>query len=365
MWSQKTLPGALHGSHALAVMGPRLPLLVAVLASCLLPAPGCVICDKRVEQALKALETEYLPKHLPQEQHKEFMERVRIAVNDFQVLPYEEKYYMGVIDEPTLDKAVLVFLKDLQTMRDSGMKVDELSLGPAPSGRMLQALIWCNTCMKDIHICRKKGCPDRDLSVHEMDDLILDCERSWHKLSQGLTNYRFFRVWENKTETLLSEGKEPVLTKHMVEQEDAGTYRCELGLVEASPATNMRFHVKVLPPKVNVEHPIDIELPDSEEGTVEGEQPAPPATPASVQTPSESTPPQTSQSPKPESMLRGRLVGLLIWGSVVLIAGIATAILYFHSGKVIESIKTSLFGGDSEDDKEPEDSEKKPELENK
>ena len=42
-------------------MGPQLPLLVAALAGCLLPAWGCVTCDAKVVEALYHFEMEYLP----------------------------------------------------------------------------------------------------------------------------------------------------------------------------------------------------------------------------------------------------------------------------------------------------------------
>lgn len=41
----------------------------------------------------------------------------------------------------------------------------------------------------------------------------------------------------------MSKGKEPTLTKIMVDPLDAGTYRCQLGTVQSSPATVIRFHV--------------------------------------------------------------------------------------------------------------------------
>lgn len=36
--------------------------------------------------------------------------------------------------------------------------------------------------------------PERKVKVHQMEDMILDCELNWHKLSQGLTDYSFYRV---------------------------------------------------------------------------------------------------------------------------------------------------------------------------
>lgn len=41
----------------------------------------------------------------------------------------------------------------------------------------------------------------------------------------------------------MSKGKEPTLTKIMVDPLDAGIYRCQLDTVQSSPATVIRFHV--------------------------------------------------------------------------------------------------------------------------
>ncbi|XP_074225398.1 izumo sperm-egg fusion protein 1 isoform X11 [Camelus bactrianus] len=190
-------------------MGQRwLPLLVVALTACLLPAWGCVMCDPKVVEALNSLETDYLPGHLEAKDHKNLMIRVKEAVEDFKNLPIDEDSYMGVV------------------------------------GLMLQPLIWCSTCQEQVHACRKSlDCGERKVEVHQMEDMILDCELNWHKISQGLTDYSFYRVWGNNSETLMSKGIQPTLTKIMVSPEDAGIYRCELGSVKSSPATIIHFRV--------------------------------------------------------------------------------------------------------------------------
>ncbi|XP_061028763.1 izumo sperm-egg fusion protein 1 [Eubalaena glacialis] len=340
-------------------MGPRrLPLLVAALAGCLLPARGCVMCDPKVVEALNSLETDYLPGHLEAKHHKNVMERVKQAVEAFKDLPIDEDSYMGVVDEATLEKAAWSLLKDLKRIMDSDVKgelfVKELfwmlrlakdnfasyaaqfqkaAFCPNKCGLMLQPLIWCSTCQKQVHSCRKSSnCGERKVKVHQMEDMILDCELNWHKISQGLTDYSFYRVWGNHSETLMSKGKEPTLTKTMVRANDAGTYRCELGSVQSSPATIIYFHVTVLPKRIVEEIP----SPNTEtkDEVAPGE--------VTLDRPQTATTLQ-SQSPKPEKVLRSRLVGLLTWGFVVLIASVATAILFSRSGKVIDFIKSSWF----------------------
>ncbi|XP_036690072.1 izumo sperm-egg fusion protein 1 isoform X6 [Balaenoptera ricei] len=286
------------------------------------------------------------------------MKRVKQAVEAFKDLPIDEDSYMGVVDEATLEKAAWSLLKDLKRIMDSDVKgelfVKELfwmlrlakdnfasyaaqfqkaAFCPNKCGLMLQPLIWCSTCQKQVHSCRKSSnCGERKVKVHQMEDMILDCELNWHKISQGLTDYSFYRVWGNHSETLMSKGKEPTLTKTMVRPKDAGTYRCELGSVQSSPATIIYFHVTVLPKRIVEEIPSP--NTETEDEVAPGE--------VTLDRPQTATTLQ-SQSPKPEKVLRSRLVGPLIWGFVVLIASVATAILFSRSGKVIDFIKSSWF----------------------
>ncbi|NIG58186.1 izumo sperm-egg fusion protein 1 [Pontoporia blainvillei] len=287
-------------------MGPRrLPLLVAALAGCLLPARGCVMCDPNVVEALNSLETDYLPGHLEAKHHKNVMKRVKQAVEAFKDLPIDEDSYMGVVDEATLEKAAWSLLKDLKRIMDSDVK-GEL---------FVKELFWMLHLAKDnfASYAAQFQKTERKVKFHQMEDMVLDCELNWHKISQGLTDYSFYRVWRNNSETLVSKGKEPTLTKTMVRPKDAGTYRCELGSVQSSPATIIYFHVTVLPKRIVEEIP----SPNTEtkDEVAPGEVPLDrPQTATTLQ----------SQSPKPEKVLRRRLVGLLIWGFVVLIASVAT-----------------------------------------
>ncbi|XP_058385754.1 izumo sperm-egg fusion protein 1 isoform X1 [Diceros bicornis minor] len=355
-------------------MGPRLPLLVVALAGCLLPARGCVMCDSEVVEALNSLEKDYLPGHLEPKHHKNVMKRVKQAVQDFKELPFDEDSYMGVVDEPTLKKASWSFLKDLKRITDSDVKgelfVKELfwmlslekdnfasyaaqfqkeAFCPNKCGMMLQTMIWCSNCEKQVHACRKSlDCGERKVKVHQMEDMILDCHLNWHQVSQGLTDYSFYRVWGNNAETLVSKGKEPTLTKTMVGPEDEGTYRCELGTVRSGPATVIHFHVTVLPKRIEEEIPLP-GVPTQGEVTL-----ARPQSPTTLQSP-------PSLSLNPVKMLRGRLIGLLIWGSVVLIACVATVIICLRSGKILDSVK-SWFGtvsGAAQQSQVPEEKAKK------
>nr|XP_054396850.1 izumo sperm-egg fusion protein 1 isoform X3 [Pongo abelii] len=180
VWGESTLPNGLRELCAPAAMGPHFTFLCAALARCLLPAEGCVICDPSVVLALKALEKDYLPGHLDAKHHKAMMDRVENAVKDFQELPLNEDAYMGVVDEATLQKGSWSLLKDLKRITDSDVKGDlfvkELfwmlhlqketfatyvarfqkeAYCPNKCGVMLQTLIWCKNCKKEVHACRK------------------------------------------------------------------------------------------------------------------------------------------------------------------------------------------------------------------
>ncbi|XP_042823956.1 izumo sperm-egg fusion protein 1-like isoform X3 [Panthera tigris] len=331
-------------------MGPQVALLVAALAGCLLPAGGCVICDQRVVAALDALEKEYLPTHMARERQGQVMETIRQTVRNFWDLPYLEDAFMGVIDEATMETSVLGFLRSMTLITNSDIADDTFvkefswmltlekaafqrnvarfqredfcpnkcvssiqdvcNLDPAPSGMMLQPLIWCSNCKKQLHVCRKStDCGVRQINIHEKEDLVLDCELNWHKLSQGLTYYSFYR------------GKQPTLTKPLVGPEDAGDYRCELGTVRSLPATVIHFEVTVLPQRIIEETPTS---------NFETEEQLSPTL-------------QPSEYPKPEKVLRSLLVGLLIWGFVVLMIGFVTAVLCFLPGNVMDSIKSWLL----------------------
>ncbi|XP_041601643.1 izumo sperm-egg fusion protein 1 isoform X6 [Vulpes lagopus] len=276
-------------------MSPQLPLLVAALAGCLLPARGCVTCDAKVVEALYHFEMEYLPSR----------------------------------DSPTLKKLSMDFLKNLKRITNS----EEQGFCPNKCGQMLQTLIWCHNCLKRIHTCRKPiDCGVHEVVVHELEDLVLDCELSWHRISAGVNNYTFYRVLGSNS-LLLSVGKEPTLTKTMVRLEDAGTYRCELANMKTSRAGVTHFHVRVLPqraggavwssPTTTTTATTEYEFSTDWDLSL--------LFPTALANPSE--------CPKSEDILRGRLIGLLLWGLLVLLIAFVTAILCFRPGKVINYIK--------------------------
>ncbi|XP_047692508.1 izumo sperm-egg fusion protein 1-like isoform X3 [Prionailurus viverrinus] len=316
-------------------MGPQVALLVAALAGCLLPARSCVTCDRRVVAALDSFDKEYLPTHLAPERRREVMRTIRATVGNFTKLPNLQRSFIGVIDEATMETSVLSFLRSVKYITNRGLR----DFCPNKCGTMLQLLLWCHICRKHLYLCRKStDCGVRQINVHEKEDLVLDCELNWHKLSEGLTNYSFYRVWGSNSETLVYKGKRPTLTKPLVGPEDAGTYRCELGTERHGPSTIIHFEVTVLPQRIIVE--------TTSKSSTFVTQPSMFVTRSSTSgTLAEiwhdlSLTVGRAEYPKSENRLRGRLIGLLIWGFVVLIIGILTVVLCFRPGKVIDSMNT-------------------------
>ncbi|XP_077702555.1 izumo sperm-egg fusion protein 1 isoform X1 [Canis aureus] len=343
-------------------MGPQLPLLVVALAGCLLPARGCVTCDAKVVEALYHFEMEYLPSRSQELQG--VLDRIKYLLNDFKKIPDLNDQHLGVVDSPTLQKLSVDFLKNLKRITNSEeqgeaflsqifwmlikqkasilttiTQFQKKGFCPNKCGQMLQTLIWCHNCLKRIHTCRKPiDCGVHEVVVHELEDLVLDCELSWHRISAGLNNYTFYRVLGSNS-LLLSVGKEPTLTKTMVRLEDAGTYRCELANMKTSRAAVTHFRVRGLLPSLSV-------LPQRAGGAGRSSPTTTTATteyefstewdlsllfPTALANPSE--------CPKSEDVLRGRLIGLLLWGLLVLLIAFVTAILCFRPGKVINYIK--------------------------
>ncbi|XP_021023658.1 izumo sperm-egg fusion protein 1 [Mus caroli] len=357
-------------------MGPHFTLLLAALANYLCPGRPCIKCDQLVTAELKTLENTYLRDHLPSlpsDALKNVMRMVNYEVNSFGEVNSAEDSYLGAVDENTLEQAVWSFLKDLKRITDSDLKgelfIKELLwmlqhqkdiynnlarqfqkevLCPNKCGVMSQTLIWCHKCEKQLHLCRKSlDCGERHIEVHRSEDLVLDCLLSWHHASKGLTDYSFYRVWENNSETLIAKGKEPYLTKSMVGPEDAGNYRCVLDTINQGHATVIRYDVTVLPPRPSEENqPPNIitqeeqETPDQVTPQIPpGQEPESDLHHPELHHPElypELTP---TVAQNPEKKMKTRLLILLTLGFVVLVASIIISVLHFR--KVSAKLKNA------------------------
>ncbi|KAH0504756.1 Izumo sperm-egg fusion protein 1 [Microtus ochrogaster] len=140
----------------------------------------------------------------------------------------------------------------------------------------------------------------------KLGTLVRWCELEGETEDQVLKVTLVYAVWGNNSETLLSKGKDPYLTKSMVGPEDAGYYRCELGTINAGPATIIHFRVIVLPQRTFEEKPATNIITQEVEGP--------------GQVTAENPEPIIMHHPKPERNLKQRLLILLVLGFVVLVA---------------------------------------------
>ncbi|XP_047384094.1 izumo sperm-egg fusion protein 1-like [Sciurus carolinensis] len=337
-------------------MGWCFALPLAALACFLLPAGCCVTCVPSVMAAVKSLEKDYLPGHLEAKQHEKVMDMVHNTLKDFQDQPFIQGSYVGIIDKSSLEEVAQNLLKELKRITDSSVKGEEFvtelnstlikekedfaqhaghfqkeAYCPNKCGVMFQSLIWCQHCDKKVHTCRKPiNCGEHHVETHESEDMILDCLLDWHRISEGLTDYKFYRVWANHSETLLYKGKEPVLTKQGVTEADEGKYRCELDTVMSGPSTIISYHVTVLPPNIHeAKHAEHLEREHEETSfDVHSESPT------SESAVSARLEPITSLQPsQAQSMLQGRLFGLLICFFILLVAALLLRLIYWRKSK--------------------------------
>ncbi|XP_077887830.1 uncharacterized protein LOC101976094 isoform X2 [Ictidomys tridecemlineatus] len=262
-------------------MGLCFALPLAALASCLLPAGCCITCDQAVMGSLRFLKENYIPGHLDVKNRKKVIDRVNEITEEFKEIKFNNASFLGAIDEKTLEKASQSVVKAMKHITDSNVKGDQFvrelyrmlhkekakftqyaadfqnnDYCPNKCGLMLQRLLWCPECrIGNYHCWKSLDCGERLVKVHEKENLTLNCLFEWHLIAQELTDYKFERIWEDGSETLLYQGKNPIFTITSLTQKNTGTYRCELGTMTAGPSTIIHYLVTVLPPNATEESP--------------------------------------------------------------------------------------------------------------
>lgn len=84
--------------------------------------------------------------------------------------------------------------------------------------------------------------PGRKVNVHEMEDMILDCELNWHKASAALTDYSFYRVGPSDSCTLKSKFIRPVRTLYPQACTTVPMTHDLLGLAATDPPGTLYSH---------------------------------------------------------------------------------------------------------------------------
>nr|XP_040134991.1 izumo sperm-egg fusion protein 1-like isoform X2 [Ictidomys tridecemlineatus] len=176
-------------------MGLCFALPLAALASCLLPADCCVICDQAVLTALKSLKENYLPEHLDIKSHKTVMERAEQIIVEFKDLPMKDGSFLGAIGDQFVKQLYQMLEKEKAKFAQYAAQFQKKDYCPNKCGVMMQRLLWCPDCNLGVYICWKSlDCGQRLVKIHEKENLTLNCLFEWHPLSVGLTDYQFYRV---------------------------------------------------------------------------------------------------------------------------------------------------------------------------
>nr|XP_028558045.1 izumo sperm-egg fusion protein 1 isoform X4 [Podarcis muralis] len=114
-------------------------------------------------------------------------------------------------------------------------------------GVMSYVLTHCFTCLVRTYTCNKKyRCGERRIQVEMDEDLVLDCALQWHKLSQSVKKYIFYRVVKGKLQPM-SSSMDSFLVKKEVNVNDSGRYRCDMADLKGTVSSYLDFLVQVVP----------------------------------------------------------------------------------------------------------------------
>nr|XP_034992647.1 izumo sperm-egg fusion protein 1 [Zootoca vivipara] len=112
---------------------------------------------------------------------------------------------------------------------------------------MVYVFTHCFSCLTRTYTCNKKYyCGERRIQVEMDEDLVLDCALQWHKLTQSVKKYNFYRVVNGKLKPM-SSSMDSFLVKKEVNVNDTGRYRCDMVNSEDFVSSYLDFLVQVVP----------------------------------------------------------------------------------------------------------------------
>ncbi|XP_028558042.2 izumo sperm-egg fusion protein 1 isoform X1 [Podarcis muralis] len=234
---------------------------------------GCLKCNANAMAVVKEFKDIYLDKHLfwnPQLKTK-----LKADLDNFlEELPHQkidQKKYMAVIDDFSLADLGAHFKRCLKHIMENEVKEAQLpkemdscfqktltvfhELLPRVAtyhcsnecGVMSYVLTHCFTCLVRTYTCNKKyRCGERRIQVEMDEDLVLDCALQWHKLSQSVKKYIFYRVVKGKLQPM-SSSMDSFLVKKEVNVNDSGRYRCDMADLKGTVSSYLDFLVQVVP----------------------------------------------------------------------------------------------------------------------
>ncbi|XP_060137230.1 izumo sperm-egg fusion protein 1 [Zootoca vivipara] len=234
---------------------------------------GCLKCSADAMAVVREFKDTYLDRHLfwnPQLKAK-LKADLDNFVEELTHQRIDAKKYMGVIDEFSLADLGAHFKRCLKHIMENEVKEPQLhkemdscfqktltvfhELLPRVAthqcsnecGVMVYVFTHCFSCLTRTYTCNKKYyCGERRIQVEMDEDLVLDCALQWHKLTQSVKKYNFYRVVNGKLKPM-SSSMDSFLVKKEVNVNDTGRYRCDMVNSEDFVSSYLDFLVQVVP----------------------------------------------------------------------------------------------------------------------
>nr|XP_056720224.1 izumo sperm-egg fusion protein 1 [Euleptes europaea] len=234
---------------------------------------GCLKCSPEAMQILNEIKGPYLDGKLrgDPELRAKLNKLLESTIENLSSHPIKVGTYMGVIDETTLQQLASYFKRSMNRIMenqfDGGQLFNEITWGlqdlvgafeqllakflkfycSNECGRMVYVFMNCYSCNTHVYSCNKNiNCGERKLKVETDEDLILDCALRWHRYSQDVKNYVFYRIVGGK-EQVMTSTMDSFLVKKEANANDTGRYRCKMMGSTGYSNSVLDFQVTVVP----------------------------------------------------------------------------------------------------------------------